>query len=178
MPKSIDIKKFGQVLHYIINKCADRPHVGKTVVYKMLYFSDFDFYELNERPLTGEDYRKIDYGPAPCHFDSAIKELKEEGKIREIHPQVGGHMQIRFLPTERLELDLLTADEIKHIDGTVEKLSGMNASQIVAYAHKDLPVKATKDGDIIDYVLVFYRDDMFSVREYDDDPVQESARVR
>jgi len=178
MPKGFNIKKFGQVLHYIISKCADKPHVGKTVLYKMLYFSDFDFYELNERPLTRESYRKIDYGPAPCHFDGAIKELKEGGKIREIHPQVGGHMQIKFLPIEEPRLDLLTADEIKRIDSTIEKLSGMNASQIIAYTHKDLPVKATEDGNIIDYELVFYRDDMFSVREYDDDPVQGSARVR
>jgi len=177
MSKRFNIKKFEQILHYIISKCADKPHVGKTVLYKLLYFSDFDFYELNESPLTGESYRKITYGPAPCHFDDAIQKLKEEGKIREFHPKVGAHMQIKFLPIREPELDLLGASEIKHIDATIGKLSGMNANQVVAHTHKDMPVKATKEGDIIDYELVFYRDDMFSVREYDDDCIQGSSRV-
>ena len=177
MPEDFNIKKFEQVLHYIISKCADKPSVGQTVLYKMLYFSDFDFYEMNERSLTYETYKKIPHGPAPYHFDPAIKELKEKRKICETRPRVGPHTQIRFLPTEEPSLDLLTANEIKHIDSIIDKLSGMNATQIIAYAHRDLPVKATEENNDIDYELVFYRDDMFSVREYDDDTVHGSARL-
>ena len=44
----------------------------------------------------------------------------------------------------------------------------MNARQISAFSHRDMPYKATGDGDIIDYELVFYRDSLFSVREYED----------
>jgi len=36
-------------------------------------------------------------------------------------------------------------------------------------SHRDIPYKATKDGEIINYEKVFYRDPLFSVREYEED---------
>jgi len=60
--------KFIQLFLYILDNCGSRINVGKTVIYKLFYFMDFDFYELYEDHLTGEAYRKIHHGPAPCHF--------------------------------------------------------------------------------------------------------------
>lgn len=169
MSEEFNPKKFKDVLYYVIKKCADKPHVGKTVLFKMLYFIDFDFYELNERPLMGEKYRNIPLGPAPSHFDAAIESLKIEGKIKGMNYQIGDYMQLKFIPIEENELDSLNASEIEHIDNVIERLSHMNAGQIVGYTHKDMPVKSTKESEIINYDLVFYRDDVFSVREYDFD---------
>ena len=76
-----DKNKFKSVLHYIIHRCRDRNNVGKTVLFKLLYFSDFNFFELYEKSLTNESYRKLPRGPAPIHFDLAISELKNEEKI-------------------------------------------------------------------------------------------------
>ena len=45
----------------------------------------------------------------------------------------------------------------------------MNASQVSAISHADLPYIATKDNSPIKYELVFYRDPQMSVREYQDD---------
>ena len=36
-------KKFENVLLYILEKCAGKPNVGETVLYKLLYFSDFNY---------------------------------------------------------------------------------------------------------------------------------------
>nr|HUM33887.1 helix-turn-helix domain-containing protein [Candidatus Saccharicenans sp.] len=47
---------FKQVLLYILNKCGGKPNVGKTVLYKLLYFCDFNYYEKYEEPLTGAAY--------------------------------------------------------------------------------------------------------------------------
>lgn len=74
-------EKFKEVLHYIINDCGTKKNVGKTVLYKLLYFSDFNFFELYEKSMTNESYRKLPRGPAPIHFDVAVKELIDEGKI-------------------------------------------------------------------------------------------------
>ncbi len=66
-----NIEKFKQVLHYIIHQCGSLENVGKTVLFKILYFTDFDYYELYEEKLTGEPYRKLPLGPAPVHFEEA-----------------------------------------------------------------------------------------------------------
>ena len=62
---SLNINKFKNVLLYILEHCAGKPNVGETVLYKLLYFSDFNYYELYEAHLTGVKYRKLPFGPVP-----------------------------------------------------------------------------------------------------------------
>ena len=40
-----DKEKFKCLLSYIINRCENKKNVGKTVICKLLYFSDFNYYE-------------------------------------------------------------------------------------------------------------------------------------
>lgn len=60
---SLQIGKFKNILLYILERCAGNYNVGETVLYKLLYFSDFNYYELYEEHLTGANYRKLPYGP-------------------------------------------------------------------------------------------------------------------
>ena len=162
-------EKFEQVLHYIIHQCGSLENVGKTVLFKILYFTDFDYYELYEKKLTEESYRKLEHGPAPIHFEEAIKELEDEGKIERFAILNGKFEQQKFLSIQKPDMDLLNGREVQIIESDIGRYSHMNATQISAFSHGDLPYKATEDGDIIDYELVFYRDPFFSIREYEDD---------
>jgi hypothetical protein len=162
-------EKFKQVLHYIISRCGSMENVGKTVLYKISYFSDFDYYELYEEKLAGESYRKLPHGPAPSHFEEVTEELENEGKIIQFSTKFGTYSQQKFLSLKKPDTDLLNGKEIQAIEDDIARYSSMNATQISAFSHIDMPYKATRDGDIIDYELVFYRDPLFSVREYKDD---------
>ncbi|MBI3234315.1 MAG: helix-turn-helix transcriptional regulator [Bacteroidetes bacterium] len=44
VPK-LQLDKFKNVLLYILERCAGKPNVGETILYKLLYFSDFNYYE-------------------------------------------------------------------------------------------------------------------------------------
>ena len=69
------------MLLYILERCAGKPNVGETVLYKLLYFSDFNYYELYEEHLTGAKYRKLLYGPVPQKLDTIIGQMmKREDK--------------------------------------------------------------------------------------------------
>lgn len=162
----LNLPKFKQVLHYIIHNCGCAPNVGKTVLWKILYFSDFDYYELFEEHLTGETYLKLPHGPAPGDFDAAIAELIDEGKVECVDSKFGKYDQKRFLSCDKPDVSLLSATELQHIENTISKYSHMNASQVSALSHADLPYIATKDNSPIKYELVFYRDPQMSVREY------------
>ncbi|MEK9185903.1 MAG: helix-turn-helix domain-containing protein, partial [Patescibacteria group bacterium] len=52
IPKE-NINKFKEVLLYILGKIGSRPNIGQTVLYKLLYFIDFDYYEKFEEQLIG-----------------------------------------------------------------------------------------------------------------------------
>ena len=59
------LSKFEEVLLYILNKVGSKPNVGESVLYKLLYFIDFNYYEKYEEQLIGATYIKNNYGPTP-----------------------------------------------------------------------------------------------------------------
>jgi uncharacterized phage-associated protein len=162
--------KFEDVVHYIIHRCGNLDKFGKTVLWKMLYFSDFDYYELYETSITGEEYCKLDKGPAPKHFDTVIEKLKDKGKIKQTKCTFKGYDQIKFVSLKNPDLSRLNAREIKEVDKVISKLSTMNAAQVSALSHEDMPWKTAKDNEVLDYEMVFYRSPLMSVRDYEECP--------
>ncbi len=166
------VDKFKNILLYILERCSGKPNVGETVLYKLLYFADFNFYEIYEEHLTGAQYRKLPYGPVPQKLDSIISQMIENAQIQRIKTEYHGLPQTRFIPMTKADLTMMTAAEKDVIDRVIERFSDWSASAISEYSHKDMPWKATDDGDIIEYELAFYRESPFSVRTYNDEPEQ------
>lgn len=164
-----NIAKFKEVLLYILDKVGSKPNIGETVLYKLLYFMDFDYYEKFEEQLIGAAYQKNHYGPTPVEFTKIIEAMKNDGDLEEVDSQYFQYPQRKYLPVRNADLSILNAEEIKAIDEVLERLSDMNATQISEYSHGDVPWKTTDDGEIIDYESVFYRTSPYSVRKYIDD---------
>ena len=168
MPK-LDKEKFKQVLLYILEKCGAKPNVGETVLYKLLYFCDFDFYELYEKPLTGMKYRKINYGPAPCDFDELVEEMIKNDELKRISTEYYGNPQKKYIPLINADLKEIGVEGKEVIDKVINKLSDMDATRIAEYSHQDIPCDTTPDKEVIDYELVFYRKPAYSVRNYQEE---------
>lgn len=167
--KKFNKEKFKAVLHYIINECGCKHNVGRTVVYKLLYFSDFNFFELYEKSLTNETYKKYIRGPVPSHFYESIEELIEEDKVlEEFENFIEGRKKYNYSSLKKPDISLLNDMELAVIDDVIEKLSSMTANQISDYSHGDMPWRATEDSKPIKYSFVFYRDPDYSVRVYDE----------
>ena len=77
-----------------------------------------------------------------------------------------GYPQIRYLPLEKADLTGLKTSEKEIIDRVIEQMSDWSAASISNYSHKDMPWLASKEGEDINYELVFYRDAPYSVRNY------------
>jgi len=166
---TLQVNKFKNVLLYILERCAGKPNVGETVLYKLLYFSDFNYYELYEEHLTGAKYRKLPYGPVPQKLDTIIGQMMEKGMIQRIKTEYYDKMQTRYIPLAKADLTELKASEKEVIDKVIEQMSDWSASAISSYSHKDMPWLASKEGEEINYELAFYRDAPFSVRNYGDE---------
>lgn len=163
---SLSVAKFKNILLYILERCAGKPNVGETVLYKLLYFSDFNYYELYEEHLSGARYRKLPYGPVPLSFEKIVSSMIKKGEIKKIKTEYFNKLQTRYLPLEKADLTKLLASEKEIIDKVIDQFSDWSASSVSAYSHSDMPWKASKEGDIIDYELAFYREPPFSVRNY------------
>lgn len=165
IPK-INKSKFKNVLLYILEKCGAKPNVGETVLYKLLYFADFNFFELYEESFTGAIYRKINFGPAPQGFTEIVNEMIQKGELKRDTNNYYGKPQKRYLPLVKADLTKLKAHEKEVLDKVIDQLSDFNATEISNYSHEDIPWKVTPDKEIIDYDLVFYRMPAYSVRTY------------
>ncbi len=166
---TLQVNKFKNVLLYILERCAGKPNVGETVLYKLLYFSDFNYYELYEEHLTGAQYRKLPYGPVPQKLDSIIGQMIENGQVQKVKTEYHGYPQMRYLPLEKADLTALKASETEVIDRVLEQMSDWSAAMLSNYSHGDKPWKASKEGEEINYELVFYRRPPYSIRVYEDD---------
>ena len=161
-----NLEKFKEVLLYILNKVGSKPNIGETVLYKLLYFSDFDFYEKYEEQLIGATYIKNRRGPTPVEFAKIVAETMDK-EIIKVESKYFNYPQKKYLPLRRADLSKLRANEIEVIDKVLDKLSDMNAKQISDYSHDDVPWLTTEDNEVIEYESVFYRTPIYSVREYE-----------
>lgn len=164
-----NLQKFKEVLLYILNKVGSKPNIGETVIYKLLYFIDFDFYEKYEEQLVGATYMKNQYGPTPIEFIKIVEQMIDREEIEKVKSGYFNYPQTKYLPLRKPDLTKLKANEIEVIDDVLNKLSDMNAGQISAYSHNDVPWVTTDEGETIEYESVFYRTPPYSVRAYMDE---------
>lgn len=167
-----NIKKFKEALIYILGKVGAKPNVGETVLYKLLYFIDFNYYEKYEEQLIGATYIKNHHGPTPIEFQAIVNEMIKNKEIEVVKSKYFHHLQKKYLPHREPDLSIFNANEIKVIDDVLQKLSGMNAATISEYSHQDILWIVTNEREKIDYESVFYRTPGYSVREYTNDEIQ------
>ena len=164
-----NLKKFKEILLYILNKVGSKPNIGETVIYKLLYFIDFDYYEKHEEQLMGAKYIKNTYGPTPVEFKKIVDKMIEDKEIVKVADKYFSFPQTKYLPLRKPNLSELKATEKELIDDVLYRLSEMNATQISEYSHNDVPWLTTEDGKAIEYETVFYRTPRYSMREYGED---------
>ncbi|NQY74678.1 MAG: DUF4065 domain-containing protein [Candidatus Margulisbacteria bacterium] len=163
--------KFKQVLLYILSKIGSRPNIGETVLYKILYFIDFDYYEKYESQLMGLRYFKNHYGPTPYIFKSLVEEMINNNEVEKIKSSYFTKEQTKYLPHIEPDLTILTGQEMEHIDWELSRFEHFSAQNITERSHNDVPWISAEEGQPIQYESVFYRTAETSVRNYDDEEV-------
>ncbi len=163
-----NVEKFKNVLLYITKKIGALPNVGQTVLYKILYFCDFDYYEKYEEQLIGARYIRNHFGPTPVEFGAIVKEMVYDGQIEVVKTKFFDKEQTKYIPVVEPDLAVLTGRELGHIDEEIDRLGGKTATELSDFSHKDVPWIVTAEGKEILYETVFYRTEDTSVRYYDD----------
>ncbi|WP_405283748.1 type II toxin-antitoxin system antitoxin SocA domain-containing protein [Methanobrevibacter sp.] len=152
----INEEKYINLIMYILFRSMNKPNLGKTVLCTIMYFIDFNFYELYGTYLTKETYIKSKRGIKPKHFRRITENLiakkqlfmrKEPYYNRTIH---------RYYPTI-IPLPKFDSDELVVINSCIEALRDNNAHTITQYAWKDQPLMKAGLGEEIDYNDVFLR---------------------
>ncbi len=164
-----DAQRFIEMLLYILGEVGAKPNAGATVLHKLLYFIDFDYYEIHSEKLLGATYTRDSFGPYAVELDTILENMREKGDLDLIKHTYHGHTQKKYLPLRDPDLSDFSAPEILHVNNVLARLSDMGAREIRDYSHGDYPYRATEQGEIIDYETVFYRDDPYARGELHDE---------
>ncbi len=137
---------------------------GKKKLAKLLYYADFDSFEKNEKPITGDVYKALPMGPVPNSLYEITTEMSGNGLLK-IHSIDGSN---GYLPTEVYkclaapEISLFSDDEKKILDRVILKYGHLNGKQLEELTHAEAPYNATEPLHEIPYELAHYRATDFS----------------
>jgi hypothetical protein len=162
MPMRFNREKYIDLIMYVISQCHHKPNFGKTVLCSILYFIDFNYYEIYGELLTNETYVKSKRGIRPAHFREITEELiskkylffrKEPYYSRTIY-----RYHLIIIPNLKF-----SKRELEIIDYSIRKLSNENATTITKYAKRDPPISLADFGEEIDFRHVLSRDGEYSM---------------
>ena len=156
--------KYSNLILYILSKSYSKPNLGKTVLCTLLYFIDFNYYELYGELLTKETYIKSKKGIKPMHFNEVTNELISSKQIffrkEPYYNRIINKYYLTIIPT----IDF-SKDEQEIIDFSINQLIDNNASSIQKYTLKDPPFNVAHFNEEIDCRYVFSRNNTYSVRK-------------
>jgi transcriptional regulator with XRE-family HTH domain len=171
---SLSPEKLKNLILYILEKCGGKPNVGETVLYKLLYFCDFDSYEMNGQPITGMNYVKLQFGPVPRakEYGPVVDVMIDSNELKIITQEYHGMIQKRYIALKESDKSTLDEKEKNIINEIILKYSDMSARGIENFVHGDAPWRETDNQEIINYNLVFNRVPPYSHNDYDADFLQ------
>lgn len=157
-----NIEKFKQILFYVIEKVGRRPYMNESILQKLLYFIDLDYYEKYEEQLMGLTYRKNEVRLVEG-FNELIDDMEnnKELVVISINPQNNKYLLLYYYNG-----DDLSDRERQHIDEELKRLLDKNAEELGDLLYKDVPWITAKEQGKIDYEAVFYRTAETSARKY------------
>lgn len=138
---------------------SERISPWKTVLNKLLFYSDFLAYRQNCFSMSGVRYKAIKMGPVPNNYNS-IYEFMSNKKDIEIEnvaftENVFGY-RFNKAAEKQFNPDIFTNEEIEILDLVCSNFSKMNTSEVIEFSHRE---KAWLDNEgerrLIDYNYAF-----------------------
>lgn len=171
---------------YIAHNFETKESLWKTMLNKLLYFSDFNYYEWTWTLISWINYKKLPFGPVPENINEILDEMvkdweiiiKEEQKfdfpINKIiaidEPNLKTFEKIdienrKEKPNYKVYDDLPSPKEI--IDQVLIRFKNWGSKAISELSHEDTPYRAAKKyWDTIKPTHVFYRSKSFIVNPH------------
>ncbi len=145
--------KFKKTLCYVLRECENARHIGMPGLFSILYLSDFGYYGAHEEQLTGMAYKAVENMPVPQGFGEITNQMVKENMIGRATRWPGRSMVqfgalVKTMPEKK---------EKNIIDDAIGFVKDNDLGYVRDIIKNDMPVLATKNGQTIDYELVFYR---------------------
>ncbi|MDZ4724252.1 MAG: Panacea domain-containing protein [candidate division Zixibacteria bacterium] len=156
---TFDEDKFYAVM-LILAKKTSRLDALKAA--KLLYLADRDHLRAHGKPILGDSYVAMEYGPVPSLSYDILKNIRSgivTNALLRVERQ-SGHQYPVFVAIVEPELDYLSQTEMESIDKIIDEYGNNLGTDLVNITHKHKTWTESKENllegaDPIDYRLFF-----------------------
>jgi Protein of unknown function (DUF4065) len=153
-------EKFKELILYVCEKSAADPRFGATKLNKILFLSDFWAYANLREPITGVEYMKLPYGPAPRPLLPIRQEMEKNGELAIQETTLDPEMaRKRPINLRAAKLSVFSAEEIALVDKVIDFCKRATGSGVSRYTHSWHGWIAAEEGETIPYETVFISDE-------------------
>ena len=133
----VNLRKLMQLIVFFAHHKAVKP-LGKTKLFKLLYFTDATYLWTAGQSITGVEYLKYPYGPVPMQGDFALKTLQQHRLITSKRTQITNTRFMReFIALEQPDMTIFTAQEILTIQQVIQQYGEDSASVLSWKSHQE-----------------------------------------
>ncbi|MCX5993872.1 MAG: DUF4065 domain-containing protein [Chloroflexi bacterium] len=157
--KRFDRDKF---LNAILYFCSGDGE-SKTKLNKLLFYADFQHFKEYTNSITGAQYARVPFGPAPNGYDLYYSILVQRGSIRaeEVeYPGFASHKTgftgEKYVAREVPDLNIFSPGELRILATVKERFKGFSAKEISGCSHLEKGYTETSTGKIISYAYAKY----------------------
>lgn len=155
-----DVEKFVNAVAYFVKNVRK---IDKLKAAKLLYFLDKYHLVNYGRPVTGDCYHSLDYGPVPSMSLDIMNDVISGLPLRRALPNkqiFEKYLRVddkksrypKFILNREPDLGVFSESEIEALNHTVKKYGGRSGAELIDLTHKELTWKSVKNGEI-DYRL-------------------------
>jgi len=150
-----DESKLTELIIYVSKQLFGKNRNGSVKLNKILFFSDTLAYKIHGEPITGVEYVRRRFGPAPRGIAALQHKLSENGDI-EVDISTGlVRTQKVIFPKRPPNLALFNGSQIKLVDAVIEALSDMKTDDVSELSHGLDGWQVAHDGETIPYEAIF-----------------------
>jgi len=150
--------RFRELILYVAWRSMDDRDFGAVKLNKILFYADFNAYEKWAKPISGQEYQKLEFGPCPRRLLAVQNQLLDEGDADWQIAEVGNYTQRRLVPLREPNVEAFTAEEIALVDEVIKQLRGCNAKMVSEMSHDFIGWQLAELGETIPYTTLFLWD--------------------
>lgn len=152
-------QRFRELMIYVSKRSENDPYFGAIKLNKILYYSDFNAFQILGQPITGMAYFRLKFGPAPQALIPIRRELIGEGAIEIRNVLIGTYWQDRTIALRDAILSYFAADELAIVDKVIHDLWAQNATEVSDASH-DVRWRTLRDRDSMPYEFAYLDGDL------------------
>jgi uncharacterized phage-associated protein len=133
----VNLRKLMQLIMFFAHDEVVKP-LGKTKLFKLLYFTDVTHMRTVGEPITGAEYLKYPYGPVPMQGNFALKELQKHRLIRQGRVQITKtRFRREIIALQMPDMTIFTIQEMRTIHSVLQQYGEDTAAVLSWKSHQE-----------------------------------------